>query len=215
MANLIFQCEGGGMFVSRKLNMLKIVLPFIFLFLLLTLIKTDYVGIPDWFPNGSTIMMAQDPPFRGLGKDTLGEEFTIFKEDTSMFPERLGDMHLIKVIVGQEALDNVQSFQGTSIDIAKAYIPHYQTANRQAIIWITESHDQQDAKDLIQRINLRIPENENFYNDEVFYKNGIKVYKVERMGWFNYYYRNGNRIYWAAIQDDNPRDVLILVLDAF
>ncbi len=201
--------------MPRRLNLIKFVLPFLFMFLLFVVIKTDLVGVHDWLPKDTTQMMAQDPPFRGLGKDTLGEEFNIFTEDISQFPDRLGDMRLVKVITGSEALANVQSFQGTTIDIARAYIPHYQIANRQAIIWITESHDEEDAVNLLHRINLRISENENFHNNEVLRKKGIMVYKVERMGWVNYYYRNGNRIYWTAIQDDNPNEVLSLVLEAF
>lgn len=201
--------------MPRRLNLIKIVLPFLFMFLLFALMKTDLVGVYDWLSKDTARMTVQDPPYRGLGKDTLGEEFNIFGEDLSQFPDRLGELRLVKVITGSEALANVKSFQGTTIDIARAYIPHYQTANRQAIIWITESHDEQDAANLLQRINLRIPENESFHSFEVLQKNGILVYKTERMGWVNYYYQNGNRIYWASIQDDEPGEVLSLVLEAF
>ncbi|MDO9573420.1 MAG: hypothetical protein Q7I94_00385, partial [Candidatus Contubernalis sp.] len=144
---------------------------------------------------------------------TLGEEFNIYPDNKSLFPKRLGDMHLIKVIKGEEALANVQRFQGTTIDIARAYIPHYQIGSRQAIIWITESHHEKDAIDLIQKMSVIVPENEKFYNYDVFYSKGIRVYQVEGMGWFNYFYQKGIGVYWVSIQDDNPSEVLSLVIE--
>ncbi len=198
--------------LGRK-NLFKLLLPFLFLFFLFVLVKFEIIIIPEFFSKEDAPMMSQDPPFRGLGKDTLGEEFNIYQEDKPLFPERLGDLYLVKVIKGEEALANVQSFQGTTIDIAQAYIPHYQIGNRQAIIWITESHHEEDAAELIQRMSHTIPNNEKFYNFDIFYTSGIKVYQVERMGWFNYFYQKENGVYWVSIQDDTPNEVLSWVLE--
>ncbi len=196
-----------------RINLLKLFLPLLFLFFVIGLVKIDIINVPDLFSKEDAQTMAQDPPFRGLGKSTLDEEFNIFFDDKSLFPERLGDMHLVKVIKGEEALANVQSFQGTTIDIARAYIPHYQIGNRQVIIWITESHHEKDAAELIERMSHTIPNNEKFHNFDFFYTGGIKVYQVERMGWFNYFYQKENGVYWVSIQDDTPNEVLSWVLE--
>ncbi|UNC92906.1 hypothetical protein [Candidatus Contubernalis alkaliaceticus] len=200
------------MTLLRRINLLKILLPFLCLLFLFALVKKEIINIPNSFHQDDIQMLTQ-APFRGLGKDTLGEEFNIYQDDKSLFPERLGDMRLIKVIKDDEALANVQRFQGTTIDIARAYIPHYQIGTRQAIIWITESYHEEDARDLIKKMTQAIPKNEKFFNYEVYYDNGIKVYRAESKDWVNYFYQKGNGVYWVSIQDDTPNDVLSLVLE--
>ncbi|RQD73701.1 MAG: hypothetical protein D5R97_08990, partial [Candidatus Syntrophonatronum acetioxidans] len=96
-------------------------------------------------------------------------------------------------------------------DIIKAFIPYYQGSNQQAIIWIAESREKENAKYLIGKIDERVPERDVFDNYSSWVKDDTLVYHVEGMGWYNYYYQKGNRVYWVCIQGEDPREIFNLI----
>jgi len=209
--------------LSKRLSLFKIILPFLFLALFLYVFNAEYVsaflnqrGIKDkgikyiWEYVDNTLSHFLNYNHKA---ELSSEIFLLEDYDDKIFPDHLGDMKLNKVVKGSKAIMDIHDFHGTNVDIFRAFIPHYQGVNQEAVVWIIESNET-GANVLLISIDEKISENELFCNYETWIKDNIKIHEAERNGWFNYYYQKENQVYWVSIRSAVPSETFSLVFEA-
>lgn len=210
--------------MPKRLSLYKIILPFLFLALFLYILNAEYMSVYfeqngikndkikliwEYADNALRQFLNQEDNSQQLAAEIyLSEEI-----EDRIFPANLGDMRLNKTVKGSEALKDIYDLHGTDVDIYRAFIPYYQGANRQAVVWIAES-DEEGAAVLLMSTDEKILGNELFNNYASWIKDEVKIYKAERDGWSNYYYQKENMVYWVSIRSDEPTETFSLIFEA-
>ncbi len=114
-------------------------------------------------------------------------------------PKRVGDLALSgPVQSGPGAISQISGLHGTSIAIKNAYIGQYAGPSGRAMLWVSESSSEEDARALLEAMDRKMPGNDAFGNRVQTSVAGQAVFRVEGGGMINYYYRLGTRVFWVG-----------------
>lgn len=130
--------------------------------------------------------------------------------DNKNYPAKLGELKKIKMIEGEKAIQSVMNLhRGAKITLENAIVAEYEGGNgEKAIIWASMSETSKAAKDLISRMNKKMPSSNMYRNFKSIKINGCKVYSVDGMGMKNFYFVKDKWNYWLAVNADNSMLVL-------
>ncbi|OEF96462.1 hypothetical protein [Desulfuribacillus alkaliarsenatis] len=131
-------------------------------------------------------------------------------------PETLGDFTLVGLLVGEEALADIDRLHGTAIDIIDGIIAEY--ANDRGdffVLWISESRDEEEAYWLFEIMDEMMPRSPTYIGrTEVTIANQDMIY-VTSARMENYYWATGIYNYWIGIYDGDDEEIVELVIDNF
>lgn len=119
----------------------------------------------------------------------------------NMVPRELAGLELQHEMSGEEAIQDISKLHGTDIEVVNGYIAQYGDAAKEAVLWIAQARDENDAKGLLQAMDVKIPQSKVFGNRRVEEKNGGTYYYVDGAGMRNYYWQQGNLVVWIGVKD--------------
>jgi len=115
-------------------------------------------------------------------------------------PATLVDMRLDHSLQGQEALNDIFRLHGKTFDLKDAFVGHYRNKAAKAMVWISESKNQDQARQLLHMMAAEIRRGRGPYsNFQEFNIGGKVVYTVDGQGQQHYFYGSGKRNVWLAV----------------
>ena len=144
-----------------------------------------------------------------------GYQQDVQRERQLIVPEELGKLRLSRLVEGEEALKESFRFLGGSELINKVTIPYYVSGNSQVIVWIIETYTSEEAIRILERMDDRLQDSDVFYNHDTLTFEGFAVNTIEGLNMHNYYYRRGNKVFWASIMSEEPGEIILLLLQYF
>lgn len=134
------------------------------------------------------------------------------------FPQTLQGLNLTQSISGPRAIAMIGKLHGSNIQIKQGYIAQYEGASGQIMVWVSESNDTAEARQLFDIMDQRITSAAQnagsagnappFTNRRAIGRNGVSIIAVKGMGMENYYYQVGSRVYWLAVGGVDPLKTL-------
>lgn len=132
--------------------------------------------------------------------------------DEKLFPTQLAGMTRVEAIGGQEAISSVGQLHGLDITLAEAFVVSYQGKDLQMTIWYSEGKNEQEATQLYQAMDKKMPQTSAFKDYKTVKVDGKDTKYVSGMGQDHYYWQSGKRVMWVAISGGNTPDILKQVL---
>jgi len=133
----------------------------------------------------------------------------------SIFPETLPNLHLIKLIKGKKAIEEINKLHGRQIHIKKGFIAYYRGSFeegnwREAVIWLSEADNEQIALKQTEIMMNRIKSNPKtpFHHFKERSREGIKIYTFWGIGKAHAVFQRGKWVYWISATDDVFESVL-------
>ena len=120
------------------------------------------------------------------------------------FPPNVGQFSLEKLISGDEALELSYSILGEEVPIHRVYIVHYRFREEQAMLWIFELENEQDAEYLIGKMDSRFEVDQNNKGFSSFYLKDDKICHVNMFDMDNYYFKKNSAILWISLVAPDP-----------
>ena len=145
------------------------------------------------------------------------DKTTSSASDNTIFPQELYGMQLTGAQSGEEAMQGVTRLHGLSIELKNAYIAAYEGNGKSAMIWISESKTEEEAKKLFKVMDEKMPKSKTFTEYHAFNLKGQEyryVYWPDRT-MHNYYYVIGLKNYWVAVSAEDPMPFLAEVMKKF
>ncbi|MBI3016169.1 MAG: hypothetical protein HYY65_14155 [Candidatus Tectomicrobia bacterium] len=141
-----------------------------------------------FFPVLGALLLAAIPPQAEAGPKQLP------------LPTTLGEMRLDHSLQGQEALKDIFRLHGKTFDLKDGYVGHYSNKAAKAMVWVSESKNQDQSRQLLQMMAAEIRRGRGPYsNFQEFDVNGKVVYSVDGQGQQHYFYGSGKRNVWLAV----------------
>lgn len=128
--------------------------------------------------------------------------------DEKLFPTQLAGMTRVEAIGGQEAISSVGQLHGLDITLAEAFVVTYQGKDLQMTIWYSEGKNGQEATQLYQAMDKKMPQTSAFKDYKTVKVDGKDMKYVSGMGQDHYYWQSGKRVMWVAISGGNTLDIL-------
>ncbi len=150
-----------------------------------------------------TAGMLSDAPW----KQKPGEEL--------LYPDRIGSLHMDKLITGEEALEHAWRIHGDDAPFKDVFIPHYSGRDEQVTIWIFEIGSRSEAVKHLRKINDRITATHDPDNRGAFYLQNVPVFHLKSNSENYYYYRKDNNIYWISLITNDPLPLFLLFYEHF
>ena len=125
-----------------------------------------------------------------------------------IFPQEIMGMKLANLISGEQAKQSVSGLHGLDIKLKEAYIATYQDEKgSSAIVWISESNNVAEAKQLFDVMDQKMPNNTFFTNYERKDYKGLDVCYVywPKMNMHDFYYLIDDKNYWVAVTTDKDQ----------
>ncbi len=123
-----------------------------------------------WFSFGQMVL----PPVRQQG-----------------LPERLGNLELVSLVQGQQAIAQVARLHGLEIPLVNAYIGQYGHQGDEATLWVARASSPDDAADMLRRMLAGISKGGSpFRNLRRIDINGQEVYQVDGPGGQHLFYNS-------------------------
>ncbi len=140
------------------------------------------------------------------------------------FPPTLQSLSLGQVVSGPQAIGMISKLHGSDIKIKQGYIAQYGGQQGQIMIWISESNNVSEAKQLFEIMDRKInkagqsasqsADGPPFTDRRTFTQNGLNVVAVKGMDMENYYYQAGSKVYWVAAGGVDPIKTLNEIMGA-
>lgn len=138
---------------------------------------------------------------------------------SSIFPETLPNLHLIKLIKGKKAIEEINKLHGRQIHIKRGFIAYYEGSFeegnwREATIWLSEADNGQTALKQTKIMMDRIKNNPKtpFHHFKERSRQGIRVYTFWGMGKAHAVFQKGKQVYWITATEDVFEPVLRAML---
>ncbi len=123
----------------------------------------------------------------------------------SIFPETLPNLHLIKLVKGKKAIEEINKLHGKRIYVKKGFIAYYRGSYeqgnwREATIWLSEADNKQIALEQTEIMMNRMKNNPKtpFHHFKERSKERIKVYTFWGMGKAHAVFQKGKQVYWIS-----------------
>ena len=170
-----------------------------------------------WTASGLLPMWAEMGDYTPLLITAITEEIGLKPgaDERLLFPARVGELHMDKLISGEEALSHARKIHGDNAPLARVFIPYYSSKDEQVTVWIHQMDSVQNAKMHMEKINERMAETQNEENYSVFYMQDVQINYLQSGNTKNYYYREGNDIYWVSMVTSNPTPLFLRFYEYF
>ncbi len=206
---LIFLYQEGG--VMRRNLFFTWVLSFLLIGMGFVL-GHYYVGYGGFLSKENSLSWAASYPLTGA--DGISPSFSAgmlpdapWKQEPGeelLYPDRIGSLHMVKLITGEEALEYARRIHGDDAPFKDVFIPYYSGRDEQVTVWIFETHSTHEAARHLKKINERINANHNPDNLGSFYLQDVLVFHMKSCSESNYYYRKDNNIFWISLITNDP-----------
>ncbi len=137
------------------------------------------------------------------------------KNNSGIFPEKLGDMNLALYREGDAAMAAVKELHGNNplVKIENAYIANYRNSKgSKAKFWVSESKNNEEAASLLAAMNSRVGKTGMFSDTTPLSIEGNTVYftagRSPELGLYHYFYAKDKRVIWIQI-DNSDEDYRI------
>lgn len=141
-------------------------------------------------------------------------------------PKRLGEMELVSLVEGAQALAQVSRLHGTDIKLVSAYIAEYSHAlspyhnsNERVTVWVGRGESSEIGAELTRRMLQAIEKGgSGFSKLRRLVIAGEEVFRVEGPGGEHFFYhsrRPAGEIVWLTIVADNALPILEQALKIF
>lgn len=192
------------------------------LILSLLLVATGFI-LGQFYTSINGVPVINSLPFyqdeeEGLDEREEEREITLLSANNDQYfsamnraldiPQELDTLRLLRVVEGEDALEESMRFLGGSDAIKSVTIPYYVSGNSQATVWVIETHTIEEAGRILERMNYRLSDSDLFYNHGCFAQNDLTVHLVEGFNMHNYFYQRDNFIFWMSIVSEEPDEIM-------
>jgi len=121
-----------------------------------------------------------------------------------LFPEKVGDMPRIQLIIGDEAQAEVDKLHGKALPAEESAVARYAAPGEQgrpAEVWISRVASEQEARRQTGQMVHLMYENPKspFRNPHRIDHDSIPVYRFEGMGQVHLIWYKGDLVYWVSV----------------
>ena len=132
-------------------------------------------------------------------------------------PERLGELELVSIIEGPEALAQIEKLHGTDINLVEAQVASYARGSTERItVWVSRAESSDDAAELTRMMVEGINRgNSVFSNLQRLTVSSHEVFQVDGHGGEHFFYNSREpreRVVWLAIEAGDTRLILEQVI---
>jgi len=117
-----------------------------------------------------------------------------------VFQEEIGELKLLQLITGKDALQAINQLHGKKINVASGMVAFYQGEGEKATVWVSESFSTDDAvlQTEIMIEKMRSSKRSPFSGYKEIEQNGVNIYSFKGMGQEHYIFRIRKSIYWIT-----------------
>jgi hypothetical protein len=124
-------------------------------------------------------------------------------------PSKIGSYSLTMKLEGDEAMQQISQLHGKDIDIKAGYIIEYQNDDQApAMVWISESSDENEATKLFNKMNKLMDQSKMYSDHRTVKIDGTSVEYVFGMDMDNYYYQKGSQVIWITVSMDENQEFI-------
>ncbi len=114
-------------------------------------------------------------------------------------PSSLSELRLAHSLRGDGARREIERLHGESIASQEAFVAHYESAGRVAMLYVSHARDEAMALDQVEQMTARIRGgNGPFTHHREKTQDGTMVHSVLGQRQVHYYFRRGARVVWVA-----------------
>lgn len=143
----------------------------------------------------------------------IASALLLYQSETTLFPEKLGDMELKLHRDGDIALREIKNSHSARDNVLpdEAHVARYRnSAGNKATVSVTVADTEKRAVEKVD--NMTRGMGGMFSIPEILEINGLKIYYTEGGGEYHYYYSKNNLVIWIAL--GNPdRDYQSKIID--
>ena len=128
-----------------------------------------------------------------------------------IFPKNLCNLQLIKLVQGEQAINEVNKLHGKKIPVKNAWIGNYRGEDsNNAMIWISESFNTKEATEQTEVMMKKIEANPKspFHNLQVKHNLNRKIYTFSGMQQYHAVFRNGKKVFWISASRGIFKEIL-------
>ncbi len=117
-----------------------------------------------------------------------------------VFQEEIGELKLLRLIAGKDALHAINQLHGKKINVASGMVAFYQGEGEKATVWVSESFSTNDAilQTEIMIEKMRLSKRSPFSDYKEMGQDEMKIYSFKGMGQEHYIFRISKSIYWIT-----------------
>ncbi len=146
---------------------------------------------------------------------SFGQNVLSPREQLSV-PQRLGELELVSIIEGSEAMAQITGLHGTDIELVSTYIAEYAGGSERGTVWVGATEGSQAGAELTNRMLQAIGEGSSgFSNLQQFSIAGYEVFRVDGPGGVHFFYNSREEVVWLAVEAADALAILKEVLDSF
>jgi len=126
------------------------------------------------------------------------------------FDPRIEDLRLVKLIEGHDALEAINQLHGTSVNVVRGYIAHYEGVHDKATIWVSEASSQELAQTQIEVMISKMKNNRRspFSHYRNLEAKDFAVIAFNGMGQVHYVFRDNKWVYWISADAKRIDEIL-------
>jgi hypothetical protein len=114
------------------------------------------------------------------------------------FDPQIDNLKLVKLIEGEEAIEEINRLHGTTIQVLRGFIAHYENARKKAVIWVSEAESEDMAQEQIEVMlrKMKGSPRSPFGHYRDLDRNGLPVIAFEGLRQVHYVFRIGEWVFW-------------------
>ncbi|MBW2492626.1 MAG: hypothetical protein JRE65_15900, partial [Deltaproteobacteria bacterium] len=128
-------------------------------------------------------------------------------DDSSKYlPQKLGDLHLAKIIQNKKATVIINKMHGKKLDDCKNYIAVYGDNRSKNILYASVYENAEKAETNLKNMAIKMANGSSVFSPLTHTKIGDKVYfETKGMGLKHYFYRTDNILIWWQVELDKAK----------
>jgi len=124
-------------------------------------------------------------------------------------PQYIGSMRLEKVQSGEEARREIDRLHGKQISLLRGYIGTYVAENGRGQLWVSEHSSDREATEAIENMAHGMKQGkEQFWHFRKMVIEQRPVYLAVGMGQAHYFFRNGAKVIWLAVDPSLAKEAI-------
>ena len=126
------------------------------------------------------------------------------------FDPQIGNLKLVKLIEGEEAIEEINRLHGTTIQALRGFIAHYENARKKAVIWVSEAESEDMAQEQIEVMlrKMKGSPRSPFGHYRDLDRKGLPVIAFEGLRQVHYVFRIGEWVYWMDADAEHIDTIL-------
>ena len=125
-------------------------------------------------------------------------------QESGPAPNQLAGYHLTTVMVGPEAIAEVNGLHGKDIEVVDAWVGHYQG---QGAVWVAEASNEEKARQLLDDMVRHIQDGGSpFRGLTPQAYQGLTVYRVTDGRQVHFFYQRDVKVVWVTAPQDAEED---------